>query len=102
MSAANIRGGIPHHVNGSTGVAVTRAHGWNGQGAGGGPANQLWFKNTGAGALTLAFTEAAATAGVGITLAAGAVWEGPVEIGAFYTRAAADQTFEAVAFVRRG
>jgi len=102
MSAPYTRGGIPRHFNASTGAGVTRAHTWNDQGAAGGVANYLWFKNTGAGALTLAFTQAAANASQGITLAAGAVWEGPTEIDTVYTRAVADQTFEAVAFVRRG
>lgn len=96
------RGGIPKHVNESTGIAETRRWGWNDQGASGGPANYLWFKNTGGGALTLAFDEESADNSDGITLAAGDVWEGPVEIGSFFTRAAADQTFEAIAYVRRG
>jgi len=96
------RGGIPLHVNGATGAGATKAWAWNRQGAAGGAANYLWFKNTGGGALTLAFSESAADASADITLAAGAEWQGPAEIGTFFTRAVADQTFEAVAFIRRG
>ncbi len=96
------KGGMPIQVNGATGVATTVKHVWNDQGAAGGVANWLWFRNTGAGDLTLAWTEADADASIGITLAAGEVWEGPAEIGAFYTRAAANQAFEAVVLLRRG
>lgn len=96
--AANVyvRGGIPAHVNGTSTTAVGM---WNWPG---GPCNYLWFKNTGAGALTLSFTEADATAGIGISVASGAVVELPVELAAFYTKSAASQTFQAVAFIRRG
>ena len=93
-----LKGGIPAHLNGTT-VNPSAVEKWVWPG---GPANWLWFKNTGGGAITLSFTEADADNGVGVTLAAGAVWEGPAELGAFYTQSAAAQTFEAVAFVRRG
>jgi len=102
MSAISQRGGIPIHVNGTTGVATLQVWGWNQQGAAGGPTNHLWFKNVGAGPITLSLDLDSATASVGITLAAGAVWEGPAEVGTFWTRSAGAQAFESVAFVRRG
>lgn len=91
------RGGIPVHVNQATGVAVVQKWQWSG-----GIANHLWFKNTGAGPIVLSFVEADATANIGVTVAAGGVWEGPTEIGAFYTKSAGASAFESVAFLRRG
>jgi hypothetical protein len=62
----------------------------------------LWFQNTGGGAIVLSFSEADATAGIGISVTASADYMIPVEIDAFYTKSAASQTFQAVAFIRRG
>jgi hypothetical protein len=97
MSLGYIRGGIPAHVNRTTAIATVENWQWEG-----GIANHLWFKNTGAGPIVLSFTNADSTADIGVTLAAGAIWEGPTEIAAFYTKSAAAQTFEAVVFRRRG
>lgn len=92
-----LRGGIPVHVNQATAVATVQRWPFTG-----GVANYLWFKNTGAGPIVLSFTEADSIANIGVTVAAGAVWEGPAEIAAFVTKSAAAQSFEAVAFLRRG
>lgn len=100
MGAANVyvRGGIPRHVNGTTaGSSAVEEWTWPG-----GPANFLWFRNTGAAAITLSFTQADADNGIGIPVAASGVLELPAEIGGFYTASLTAQTFEAVAFVRRG
>jgi len=95
---AYLRGGIPAHLNvASTGIATIKEWSW-----GVSPANFLWFKNTGSGAITLSFTKVSADAGVGVTVAAGAVVEFPAEIGGFYTQSAADESFESIAFQRRG
>jgi hypothetical protein len=91
------RGGIPAHVNRTTAVATVEKWDWSG-----GPANWLWFKNTSGAAIVLSFTRADADAAVGVSVAAGAVWEGPAEVGAIYTKAAGAQTFESVVFIRRG
>ena len=98
MAPLYLRGGIPLHVNATT-ANPAAVENWTWQE---GVANYLWFKNTGGGALTLSFKQADAEADKGITLAAGDVWEGPAEIAGFYTKSAAAQTFEAVAFIRRG
>lgn len=95
------RGGIPLHVNRTTAVNTVEKWDWSAQDAGG-AANWLWFKNTGVNATVLSFSRAETDAGVGITLAAAAVWEGPAEIGAFYTKSLLGSTFEAVVFRRRG
>ena len=92
-----VKGGIPAHVNGTTAIATVEDWAWVG-----GVANYLWFKNTGAGAIVLSFVQADAAAGIGLTLAAGEVWQGPAEIGKFYTKSAAARTFEALVFLRRG
>lgn len=84
------------HVNGSSGAAVGK---WVWPG---GPANFLFFQNTGTAAITLSFTQADADAGIGYSVANGSSLEIPAEIGAFYTKSAAAQTFQAIAFVRRG
>jgi len=98
MGAPYLRGGIPVHVNGTTvNPAAVEQWSWH-EGVG----NYLWFKNAGTGPITLSFTQADADAGVGITVANGTVWEGPAEIAGFYTKSAAAQAFEAVAFIRRG
>jgi hypothetical protein len=97
------RGGLPVHLNGTTAVATVQKWTWNSVNPDrAGPANFIRFANVGTGPLTLSFTLEDATAGVGITLAAGAVVELPAEIDAFYTKSAAAQAFEAVLFIRRG
>ncbi len=105
MSALSVKGGVPVHVNGTTvNPVATEAWRWTAQQVtnGGGPANHLWFHNTGAGTIILSFSQADADAGIGITVLTDEFWEGPAELDAFYTRSAAAQTFEAVAFLRRG
>jgi len=97
MSAQYLRGGIPRHLNESTAVATVENWTWDG-----GVANYLWLRNTGTGPLVLFFTAASAAAGDGVTIAAGAVWEGPTEIAGFYTSSAAAEAFESVVFLRRG
>ncbi len=94
-------GGIPLHVNEATAGSVEKWT-WNNQGARGGVTNWLWFRNTGAADITLSFTQEDADAGIGITVATTAIWEGPASIGAFYTDSAGAESFEAVVFVRRG
>ena len=91
------RGGIPVHVNKTTAIATVENWTWN-QGV----ANYFWFKNVGAAAVVVSFTEADASAGVGITVAPSEVWEGPAEIAGFYTKSASAQPFEALAYIRRG
>ena len=97
MSAIYVRGGIPKHVNGTT-ANPAAVEEW----ALGAPANFLWFRNAGTGAITLSFTKEDADNGVGIDVAAGADRLLPAEIGGFYTKSAAAEAFEAVAFIRRG
>lgn len=92
-----LRGGTPVHMNYSTGVGLVQQ--WV---IPQDRANHLWFKNTGTGAIVLSFSEADSTADRGITIAAGDVWEGPAEIAEFFTKSAAAESFEAVAFRRRG
>jgi len=99
MSAlVQLKGGVPVHVNGTTvNPAAVEKWLWSG-----GRSNYLWFQNTGAGAIVLSFSEADATAGVGISISAGADYLIPVEATAFWTKSAAAQTFQAVAFLHRG
>ena len=98
MPLVYLRGGLPVHVNGTTAnPAKAERWGWDG-----GYANQLWFQNTGTGAIVLSFTEADAAADIGISIAAGADYLLPTEIDSFYTKSVAAQTFQAVAFRRRG
>lgn len=98
MSALYLKGGIPRHKSGTT-KASSVLQAWP---FSDGVANHLWFKNTGTGALTLYLNEQDAEAGNGITLASGAIWEGPAEIACFWTLSAAAESFEAVVFIRRG
>lgn len=97
MASPYLRGGIPVHVNYLTAVATVEKWEWQE-----GISNFVWFKNTGTGPIVLSFTEADATAGRGITIASGASWEGPAELARIFTKSAAAESFEAVAFVRRG
>jgi hypothetical protein len=94
-------GGIPFNLNKTTAVNVLEKWTWN-PNQGGGVSNWLWFKNTGANPMTLSFTQADADAGIGVTLAAGAVFEGPAQLGAFLTKSTLGTTFESVLFLRRG
>lgn len=98
MGLVQLKGGVPIHVNGTTvnPAAVEEWH-WTG-----GRSNYLWFQNTGTGPIVLSFTEADATANVGISIAAGADYLIPVEAVSFYTKSAAAETFQAVAFLHRG
>ena len=98
MPPTYLRGGIPAHINETTGTATVEEWVWEGAEV----ANYFWFKNISAGTITLSFTRADAVAGIGITVLTGVVWEGPTEIGGFYTVAVAPLAFEAVAFRRRG
>jgi hypothetical protein len=90
---------LPQHIN-ETAIQNTV----NGYNVEKGVANYLWFKNTGSNAITLTLTSKEdATSGIGITVAGSGVWEGPAEIGCFYTKATGgNSTFEAVAFRVRG
>jgi len=98
MAPIYLRGGIPRHVNGTTAnPATVEVWTWEGM-----PANFLWFQNTGAGVVVLSFTKEDADAGIGISIAAGADYSMPTEIDRFWTKSAAAQTFQAVAFMRRG
>jgi hypothetical protein len=70
-----------------------------------GTANWFRFENTGGGAgddILLSFSQADADAGVGITLAANAVLEAPLEIGRFWTFSTLGSTFTAMVTMRRG
>lgn len=98
MGVPYLRGGIPRHINKAT-VNPPAVEQWP---VPEGVANYLFFKNTGSGPIVLSFTQADADNDVGVTVAAGASWEGPTEIAGFYTKSAAAESFEAVAFVRRG
>jgi hypothetical protein len=98
MAPIYIRGGLPAHVNGTAQVAVLRTV------IPEAVANYLWFRNNGANPITLTLsTEDDATAGIGVAVASGATWEGPAEIGFFWTKATGGASaFEAIAFRRRG
>jgi hypothetical protein len=97
MAPIYLRGGLPVHVNGSTAITAVKRWSWDG-----GYANQLWFQNTGTGPIVLSFTQADADNDIGVAVASGADVLLPTEIDSFYTKSAADQTFQAVAFRRRG
>jgi len=98
MALVYLRGGLPVHVNGTTvNPVATERWSWSG-----GYANNLWFQNTGIGAIVVSFTEDDADNAIGISIAAGADYMIPAEIDSFYTRSVAAQTFQAVAFRRRG
>jgi len=92
-----IRGGLPWHVNGTT--ANNAVEKWP---VTGGRTNWLRFVNTSANAIVLTLTtEADATAGVGLNVAAGAAVELFVEVIEFWTKAAAGaSTFQALAACR--
>ena len=113
MGAPNVylRGGRPVILAKTVAVATPQQWHWQGvlkDGAGGaanGTANWFRFENTGGGAaddILLSFSEADLTAGIGITLASGEVFEGPLEIGRFWTVSTLGSTFTAMAAVRRG
>lgn len=105
MSAlVQIKGGVPIHVNGATGVGTVKVWTWSpGSGAGGGGrTGALWFENTGTGAIVLSFSQADADADIGVSVAAGVERLLPVECCAFWTKSVANQTFQAVAFLHRG
>lgn len=93
-----LKGGVPVHVNGTT-VNPTATEEWNWTG---GRSNYLWFQNTGSGPIVVSFSQADADAGVGISVAAGVDRLIPAEAVSFFTRSAAAQTFQAVAFIHRG
>jgi len=93
-----LKGGVPKHINGTTvNPAAPEEWPWSG-----GRSNYLWFENTGSGAIVLSFNEADATADIGVSVAAGAQVLLPVEAVSFWTKSAAAQTFQAVAFLHRG
>jgi len=74
-------------------------------GAAYGTANWFRFENTGGGAgddILLSFCEADLLGGIGVTLAAGEVFEGPLEIARFWTVSTLGSTFTALAAIRRG
>ena len=97
MAPTYLAGGIPRHINGTTRAGMVDV--WQ---CPEGISNYLFFKNTGGAAIVLSFTKADADAGIGISIANGASWEGPAQLSAFYTKAAAAQTFSSVAYIRRG
>lgn len=92
-----LMGGVPLHLNGTTAVATVEKWTWTG-----GRSANLWFENTGSGAIKLSFTEADATAGNGITVAAGEKINFAVEAVCFWTQSAAAETFQALALIHRG
>lgn len=98
MAPTYLRGGLPQHINET---ATTAVLGWN---IAIGTSNYLWFKNTGSNLIVLTLTDKTdADAGLGISVEAGTVWEGPAEIGSFCTKADGGiSTFEAVAYRVRG
>jgi hypothetical protein len=98
MSAVvQLKGGIPVHVNGTTAIGLVEEWKWTG-----GRSNYIWFENTGTGPIVLSFNKAAADAGIGISIAAGAEKLLPVEAVDFWTKSVAAQSFQAVAFLHRG
>jgi hypothetical protein len=98
MGLVQLKGGVPKHVNGTTvNPAAVEQWPWTG-----GRSNYLWFQNTGTGAIVLSFSEADATAGIGVSVAAGADVLLPVEATSFWTKSTAAETFQAVAFLHRG
>lgn len=97
-SLMQLMGGLPVHVNGTT-VNPSAVEEWKWDG---GRAGHLWFQNTGSGAIVLSFSKADADAGRGISIAAGKDYLLPVEAVNFWTKSAAAQTFQAVAFIHRG
>jgi len=91
-----IRGGRPQHLNGAT-KAATVEH-WP---ITAGKTVRFWFKNVHASeAIILSFTAADAAAGVGITLAATAVFDEPVEAFEFWTYSAGISAFQSLAMCR--
>ena len=92
-----LMGGIPVHMNGTTGAGVVEEWPWQG-----GRSAHLWFQNTGSGAIVLSFSKADADAGLGISIAASKDYLLPVEAVTFWTKSVGAQTFQAVAFVHRG
>jgi hypothetical protein len=92
-----LMGGIPVHLNGTTAVATVEAWTWQG-----GRSAYLWFENTGTGAIVISFTEADATAGNGITVAAGEKINFPVQAVGFWTQSAAAESWQALALIHRG
>jgi hypothetical protein len=116
VGAANvyIRGGLPAIVDGATSATLNTTEEWHWRDrlaapSGGvqayGTANWLRVEcpSTNTQPVVISFREEDANAGIGIPVAAGAVVELPVEIGRFYTRAAAaSQAFTALVTVRRG
>lgn len=97
MSLVQLKGGVPVHVNGTTAVATVQEWNWLG-----GRSNYLWFENTGTGAIVLSFSKEASVGNIGVSVAAGAQVLLPAEAVSFWTKSAAAQTFQAVAFLHRG
>ncbi len=100
MGAALVQlaGGVPKHVNGTTAIATAEEWRWTG-----GRSNNIWFENTGAGAIVLSFTAADSAADIGVSVAAGAQVLLPAQAVSFWTKAAAaPRTFQAVVFIHRG
>ena len=99
MSAVvQLKGGVPVHINGTT-VNPAAPEEWPWQG---GRSNYLWFQNTGTGPIVLSFNEDDSTNDIGVSVAAGAEVLLPVEAVSFWTKSAAAETFQAVAFLHRG
>ena len=109
-----LRGGVPVTIAGTT-ANPTEVEVWHwGSGTipqlprgdgnvfSGGVCNWMRFENTGTGAIILSFTEADATAGVGISVAGPGSVEVPAECDRFYTKSAAAEAFVAVGTLRRG
>jgi len=94
-----IRGGRPQHINGATKVATVEH--WP---ITAGKTVRFWFKNVHASeAIILSFTEftaAEAAAGAGITIAAAAVFNEPVEAFEFWTYSAGVSAFQSLAMCR--
>jgi hypothetical protein len=113
VGATNVylRGGQPAII--AKTVAVATPQEWNWRGAikdrAGDPAyataNWFRFENTGGGAaddILLSFSAEDLAVSIGITLAANEVFEGPLEIGRFWTVSTLGSTFTAMVTVRRG
>lgn len=100
MAPQYIRGGLPQHFNE---MAMSGAvEGWS---VAQGVANRLFFRNTGVHPIVLTLTtKADAVAGNGIVIVPGGIYDGPAEIGSFYTTGSVvgNSTWEAVAYRARG
>jgi hypothetical protein len=100
MGATYLRGGLPIHINKSTGSNALEE--WQ---IPKGQANTLLFRNSGANSILVSLDKDSADASpsIGYTVVAGQAIEWPAEIGRFWTRSPAGvSSFEAIAFLRRG